>query len=212
VTGFDPPKGWSERYVASIIKIQAGTVKAAIERLEKMDLLRREGSRWLVPKTLSPIQEDWFIKKNVALTEKVVLGEFEPDVRKMADRYLPGEIVGITEPVSSWRPIDSILVYGEIGRLFGSERSDQSTRDRIFADATTELSKIGMKGDDWKPIIERHVERHLTETREGSVPTMSDEELDRYIHDQEQPSAIIISQTVPEWPSRYNFCNANSPG
>lgn len=183
VTGFNPPKGWSERYVASIIKLTPETVEKAIARLEAMDLMRRDGNRWLVPKTLAPVQEAWFIRKSSGQSVKVVLGEFEPDIRKMADGYLPGGIVGITEAVSSRRPVDSILVYGEIGRLLGSEGSNAAARNRIYADAHDELSEVGTEGADWKPIIERHVQKHLASGQmahvvaEAPSPGMSNEEL-----------------------------------
>lgn len=177
VTGFEPPHGWSAPYLAQILKISKKTVRDAIRRLGQMCLMEVTDNQWRVPDDLSLIQADWFIRKSddFVVKEKVTLGTFTPDIRKLADGYAPGEVLGATTPASPHRPVDSLSVLQYIGEVVNGQRCDMASRNRIVETAKPELRVVGTEGDDWKPIVERHVRNWMAEQEPQSVvPNTSD--------------------------------------
>lgn len=190
VTGFDPPKGWSARYVASIIKIKPETVEKAIARLEQMCLLKRDGQKWLVPKFLSPLQEEWFVRKTATHTEKIVLGEFEPDIRQLASTYIPGEPVvcdqdDLGTPDTPWPglvatedcPVNWIAVRSFCGELLASHglTNDASA---VIRSVKSEIERLGTTTDDWKGVITEAVAKQLAKPKVPPRPARSKTETD----------------------------------
>jgi len=173
VTGFDPPKGWSERYVASIIKIKKETVERAISRLEQMCLMKRDGKQWLVPKFLSPMQEEWFVRKNVTPVEKVTLGEFEPDMRQLSSEYIPGEImppdsVSIPDTTLALN-VEWLKVTEYLKPLLKIHQLSEGARHRIMQAARRDLDTVGTAGQEWKSVVDMHLQRYLAnEQKTGS--------------------------------------------
>jgi DNA-binding MarR family transcriptional regulator len=174
ITGFDPPKGWSERYIASIIKLKNETVERAIARLEQMELMRRNGKQWLVPKYLSELQANWFIRKEVNHAEKVTLGEFEPDMRKLGHGYAPGEIVvaaeqQITPPEIASAPLAEMIKVSEyLNPLLRGHGIGDAARYRIIQAARRDLEQVGTDGHEWKPIVDMYLERYLDDQQRTS--------------------------------------------
>jgi DNA-binding MarR family transcriptional regulator len=174
ITGFDPPKGWSGRYLASIIKLKNETVESAISRLEQMELMRRNGKQWLVPKYLSELQESWFIRKEVNHAEKVTLGEFEPDMRKLGHGYAPGEIVVAAEQqilppeITSAPVVEMIKVNEYLNPLLRGHGFGDAARYRIIQAARRDLEQVGTDGHEWKPIVEMYLQRYLDDQQRMS--------------------------------------------
>lgn len=184
ITGFEPPKGWSVPYLAHILKLGKRTVRDAIARLEKMCLLKVSGNQWAVPEHLKLLQEEWFIRKSEEYTvkEKITLGTFEPDMRELDDGYAPGGIPGVSEPVKSWRPVDSAAVHRHIGQLLNERRCSITERNRILDAAKPELRQVGTEGDEWQPIVERHFHEWIASQDSSkdvaaTSPEISDDEL-----------------------------------
>ena len=179
ITGFDPPKGWSERYVASIIKLKSETVEAAISRLEKMCLLKRDGQRWLVPKYLTAMQEGWLIRKATDQTEKVTLGEFEPDMRELGNRYAPGEIIFDTNQamsvseVASDPVVEAIKVIEYLNPLLRDHELGDVARHRIVQSARRDLERVGTNGHEWRSIVDNHLQRYLDQQQKTLTPASS---------------------------------------
>lgn len=171
VTGFEPSNGWSVPYLSSILKLNKKTVKAAIVRLQKMCLLKIKDNQWLVPKSLSPLQEAWFLRKdlNAPVREKVTLGEFEPDIRELGDGYAPGEIVGVSEPVSSRHTFDTIAVHKHLHQVLGERRCDIRSRNRIVKAIRSDLEVVGTESSEWKSIVEKHLENWISEQQASEV-------------------------------------------
>lgn len=176
ITGFEPQNGWAVPYLAHILKLGKKAVRDAIVRLEKMCLLKVSGNQWAVPEHLKLLQEEWFIRKSeeYAVKEKITLGTFEPDMRELDDGYAPGGIPGVSEQVSSRHPVDSIAVFGYIGQLVGERRCGSGDRICIFDAARPDLEEVGTLGDDWKAIVERHVQQWLaSQAAYGEAPQPS---------------------------------------
>lgn len=190
VTGFDPPKGWSARYVASIIKMTPETVEKAIARLEQMCLLKRDCDRWLVPKSLKPLQEEWFVRKTFTQTEKVVLGEFEPDMRELASTYIPGEPVVCDQDDLSTPDIASLVLETPYDcsvewfkvRTFceGALASHGAINDAsaVIRSVRSEIERLGTTTDDWKKVITEAVAKQLAKPKVPPRPARSKAETD----------------------------------
>lgn len=187
VNGFNPPKGWSVPYLASILHLQKKTVRAAIDRLVKMCLLRITDKQWCVPKNLSPLQEDWFIRKSADASEdaKVTLGEFEPDMRELANGYGPGDVIGVVEPVKPHQPVDVLTVHQYLQSLIGSDRLDVKAKNRICEAARREAKQVGCIGDSWKPVVDRHFEEYVAEHCEPQVYS-----------DEPEPSILVENEDL----------------
>jgi len=176
ITGFDPPKGWSERYVASIIKLKCETVEAAIARLEQAALMRRDGKKWLVPKYLTAMQEGWLIRKTTDQTEKVTLGEFEPDMRELGNGYAPGEIVVAAEQqmssseVVSDPVVETIKVSEYLNPLLKGHGLGDAARHRIIQAARRDLEQVGTDGHEWRSIVDNHLQRYLDQQQKTLTP------------------------------------------
>lgn len=176
ITGFDPPKGWSERYIASITKLTNETVERAIARLEQMELMRRDGKKWLVPKYLSALQESWFIRKEVNHAEKVTLGEFEPDMRKLGHGYAPGEIMVDADQqmpsqvVASDPVVETLKVSEYLKPLLREHELGDVARHRIIQAARRDLEQVGTDGHEWRSIVDNHLQRYLDQQQQTLTP------------------------------------------
>lgn len=176
ITRFDPPKGWSTRYIASILKLSNETVEQAIARLEEMELMRRDGKKWLVPKYLSVLQESWFIRKEVNHIEKVTLGEFEPDMRNLGHGYAPGEIIFDTNQamslpeVASDPVVEAIKVIEYLNPLLRDHGLGDVARHRIVQAARRDLERVGTNGHEWRSIVDNQLERYLNQQRKTLTP------------------------------------------
>lgn len=76
----------------------------------------------------------------------------------------------------SCRPVSEITVRSQISQLMNGQRYDLKAMNCIFESKKGDQWVVGTDGDDWKPIVEKHVQNWIAEqeARESTYSQVSE--------------------------------------